>query len=62
MIGLLETNLANSNQINPTMPGMYNIVQDTLTKTHLKVDGFDIVKEQEKDEVLLALTNQTSKR
>ena len=37
------------------MPGKYNIVQDTWTKNELKLDGFDIVKEQEKDEVLLDL-------
>ena len=30
-------------------------MQDTLTKNELKVDGFDIVKEQEKDEILLDL-------
>ena len=43
------------------MPGKYNIVQDTLTKNELKVDGFDIVKEQEKDEVLLNLKNRLQK-
>ena len=37
------------------MPSRYNTVQDTLTKKELKVDGFDIVKEQEKDEILLDL-------
>ena len=30
-------------------------MQDTLTKKELKVDGFDIGKEQEKDEILLDL-------
>ena len=50
-----EINLANSNQMDTTMPAKYNIVQDTLTKNELKVDGFDIVKEQEKDEILLDL-------
>ena len=43
------------------MPGKYNIVQDTMTKNELKVDGFDIVKEQEKDEVLLDLKNRLPK-
>ena len=38
-----------------TMPGKYNIVQGTLTKNGLKVDGFDTVKEQEKDEIILDL-------
>ena len=38
-----------------TMPGKYNIVKDTLTKNELKVDEFDIVKEQENDEILLDL-------
>ena len=56
-----EINLVNSNQMDTTMPGMYNIVQDTLTKNELKVDGFDIVKEQEKDEILLDLKNRLQK-
>ena len=38
-----------------TMPCKYNIVQDTLTKNEWKVDGFDIVKEQEKNKILLDL-------
>ena len=32
-----------------------------MTKNELKVDGFDIVKEQEKDEILLDLKNQLQK-
>ena len=56
-----EMNLVNSNQMDTTMSGKYNIVQDTLTKNELKVDGFDIVKEQEKDEVLLNLKNRFQK-
>ena len=47
--------LIDSNQMDTTMPGKYDIVQDTLTKKEVKVDGFDIVKEQEKDEILLYL-------
>ena len=43
------------NTSDTTMPGKYNILQDTLTKNELKVVGFDIVKEQEKDEVLFDL-------
>ena len=50
-----KINLVNINQMDTTMPGKYNIVQDTLTKNELKVDGFDIVKGQEKDEILLDL-------
>ena len=50
-----EINLVNSNQMDTTMPGKYNIVQDTLTKNGLKEDGFVIVKEQEKNEILLDL-------
>ena len=50
-----EINLVNSNQMDTTMPGKYNIVQDTLTKNELRVDGFNIVKEEEKDEILLSL-------
>ena len=49
-----EINFVNSNQMDTTMPGKYNIVQDTLTKNEPKVDGFDIGKEQEKEEILLA--------
>ena len=56
-----EINLVNSNQMDTTMPGTYNVVQDTLTKNELKVDGFDIVKEQEKDEILLDLKNRLQK-
>ena len=37
------------------MPSKYNVVQDSLTKEELKVSGFDIVKEQEKDKVLFDL-------
>ena len=44
-----KISLVNSNQMDTTMPGKYNIVWDTLTKNELKVDGFDIVKEHEKD-------------
>ena len=33
----------------------YNIVQDTLTKNELKVDGCNIGKQQEKDDILLDL-------
>ena len=51
----LEINVVNSNQIDTTLPGRYDIVQDPLTKEELKVNGFDIVKEQEKDKVLLDL-------
>ena len=47
-----EINLVNSKQLDTTLPGKYNIVQDTLTKNGLKVDGFDIVMEQEIDEIL----------
>ena len=56
-----EINLVNSNQMDTTMPGKYNIVQDTLMKNELKVDRFDIVKEQEKDEILLDLKNRLQK-
>ena len=56
-----EINLLNSNQMDTTLPGKYNIVHATLTKNELKVDGFDIVKEQEKDEVLLDLKNRLQK-
>ena len=56
-----EINSINSNEMDSTMPGKYNIVQDTLTKNELKVDGFDIVKEQEKDEILLDLKNRLQK-
>ena len=56
-----EINLVNSSQMDTTMPGKYNVVQDTLTKNELKVDGFDTVKEQEKDEVLLNLKNRLQK-
>ena len=38
-----------------SMPSKYNVVQDSLTKEELKVSGFDIVKEQEKDKVLFDL-------
>ena len=47
-----EINVANSNQMDTSMPGKYNVVQDSLTKEELKVSGFDIVKEQEKDKIL----------
>ena len=50
-----EINLVNSNQTDTTMPGKYITVQYTLTKTKLKVDRFDIVKEKEKAEILLDL-------
>ena len=51
----LEINAVNSNQIDTTLPGRYDIIQDPLTKEELKVNGFNIVKEQEKDKVLLDL-------
>ena len=47
-----EINVVNSNQMDTSMPGKYNVVQDSLTKEELKVSGFDIVKEQEKDKTL----------
>ena len=50
-----EINLVNSTQMDTTMPGKYNIVQDTLTKNELTVDGFDIIKEHERDKTLLDL-------
>ena len=56
-----EITMVNSNQMNTTMPVKYSTVQDTLTKNELKVDGFDIVKEQEKDEILLDLKNRLQK-
>ena len=56
-----EINFGNRNQMDTNMPGKYNIAQDTLTKNELKVDGFDIDKEQEKDEILLDLRNRLQK-
>ena len=50
-----EINVVNSNQMETSMPSKYNVVQDSLTKEELKVSGFDIVKEQEKDKVLFDL-------
>ena len=47
-----EINVVNSNQMKTSMPSKYNVVQDSLTKEELKVSGFDIVREQEKDKVL----------
>ena len=47
--------MVNGDQMDTTMPGRYNTVQDTMTKNDLKVDGFDIVKKQQNDEILLDL-------
>ena len=50
-----KINVVNSNQMDTSATGKYNLVQDPLTKEELKVTGFDIIKEQEKDDILLDL-------
>ena len=50
-----EINVVNSNQMDTSATGKYNLVQDRLTKEELKVTGFDIIKEKEKDDILLDL-------